>query len=67
MELKKKKMYEDAKEYFSLLEQMTPDKNKQELERIRERLNLLGKPYADNVAYIAFLEQKRYLTENKLN
>lgn len=65
--LKKKKMYEDAKEYFSLLEQMTPDKNKQELERIRERLNLLGKPYADNVAYIAFLEQKRYLTENKLH
>ena len=64
---KKKQMYDSAKEYFDLLTRMTPDTNPNELNVIREKLNLLGKAYSDNVAYTAFLEQKRFLTEQKLN
>lgn len=65
--IKKKDMYESAKEYFDLLSKMTPETNQNELNQIRERLNLLGKAYSDNVAYTAFLEQKRFLAEQKLN
>ncbi len=65
--IKKKTMYEAAKEYFELLERMKPDTSTAELESIRERLNILGKAYSDNVAYTAFLEQKRSLIENKLH
>lgn len=62
----KTKMYKAAKDYFSLLEKLTPNTSSEELDRIREELNLLGKPYSNNVAYIAFLEQKRFLAEEKL-
>lgn len=64
--IRKKAMYESAKEYFGLLEKLTPNTPSEELNELRERLNILGKAYADNVAYTAFLEQKRFLAEEKL-
>ncbi len=62
----KKEMYEAAKEYFELLNNLTSNRLPEELNQIRERLNILGKAYSDNVAYTAFLEQKRFLAEEKL-
>ena len=62
----KKEMYVAAKEYFDLLNQLQPGTSNAKLNQIRERLNVIGKPYSDNLAYIAFLEQKRFLAEEKL-
>ncbi len=64
--IRKKEMYEAAKEYFDLLQKLTPNTPSEELNQLRERLNILGKAYSDNVAYTAFLEQKRFLAEEKL-
>jgi len=64
--IRKKEMYEAAKEYFDLLQKLTPNTPPEELNQLRERLNILGKAYSDNVAYTAFLEQKRFLAEEKL-
>jgi len=64
---KKMKMYTAAKKYFELLNELTPGKGNGELNKIREELNILGKPYSDNVAYTAFLEQKRFLAEQNIN
>jgi predicted ATP-binding protein involved in virulence len=64
--MKKKEMYEVAKEYFYLIDQLVPGKSEQDLNIIREKLNIIGKAYSDNVAYTAFLEQKRFLAEAKL-
>ena len=64
--IRKKEMYEAAKEYFDLLQKLSPNTPPEELNQIRERLNILGKAYSGNVAYTAFLEQKRFLAEEKL-
>ena len=64
---KKMEMYTAAKKYFELLNELTPGKGNGELNKIREELNILGKPYSDNVAYTAFLEQKRFLAEQNIN
>jgi predicted ATP-binding protein involved in virulence len=64
--IRKKEMYEAAKEYFDLLKKLTPNTPPEVLNQLRERLNILGKAYSDNVAYTAFLEQKRFLAEEKL-
>lgn len=61
--IKKKEMYEAAREYFQLLDKLQSSSDDAELDQIRERLNLLGKAYSDNVAYTAFLEQKRFMAE----
>lgn len=65
--IRKKAMYEAAKEYFELLQKLTPGASPEALNQTRERLNILGKAYSDNVAYTAFLEQKRFLAEQKLS
>jgi len=64
---KKLEMYNSAKKYFELLNELQPGKGNGELNKIREELNILGKPYSDNVAYTAFLEQKRFLAEQNLS
>ncbi|MDJ1470255.1 AAA family ATPase [Xanthocytophaga flava] len=64
--IRKREMYEAAKEYFNLLNKLDRNTSDPELNQIREKLNILGKPYSDNVAYTAFLEQKRFLAEEKL-
>lgn len=65
--IKKMEMYDAAKEYFTLLNSMEKQKSSYELDQIRERLNIIGKAYSTNVAYTAFLEQKRILAEQKIN
>jgi predicted ATP-binding protein involved in virulence len=63
---RKREMYNAAKEYFELLNRLTPNTPRKKLDQIREKLNILGKAYSDNVAYTAFLEQKRFLAEEKI-
>ncbi len=63
----KKNMYLSAKEYFDLLNRLHPETPSEELNAIRERLNLLGRAYSTNMAYTAFLEQKRMMAESKLD
>jgi len=62
----KEQMYDAAKKYFQVLEELSKSKSEAEINQKREELNLIGRPYSENVAYIAFLEQKRTLVEEKL-
>jgi predicted ATP-binding protein involved in virulence len=52
------KMMEAAKEYFQLLEE-GKSANEARKAELKQRLEQLTAPYADNPAYQAFLEQKR--------
>ncbi|OJE17822.1 hypothetical protein A9490_13660 [Bacillus thuringiensis] len=61
---RKTKMYEAAEKYFKLLQEMESAPNNQ-LEKYKDILDELSKPYAENVAYYAFLNQKRLLIEEK--
>lgn len=61
---KKQQMYQAAREYYQLLEQIGPNTSNEELEHLKNRLDKLSKPFADNMAYVAFLEQKRLSKEN---
>lgn len=63
---KKTEMYEAAKQYFNVLEKMNSHKDATEIQKLREELELLKKPYASNVAYLAFLEQKTLVKEAQL-
>ncbi len=47
-----------AKEYYQVLER-AKDANDAELKSLKERLDQLSEPYAEDIAYIAFLEAKR--------
>jgi predicted ATP-binding protein involved in virulence len=58
-------MYETAKKYYQKLEIMNGDMTKEEKKRLREELHLLTERYSDEVAYIAFLEQKRLVKETQ--
>jgi predicted ATP-binding protein involved in virulence len=60
---KKTAMYEAAKEYFKTLEKLTVGKDDAQIQQLREELELISKPYASNIAYLAFLEQKRLVKE----
>ncbi len=60
---KKLEMYEAAKQYYQLLNSMNINTSDEELERIRLHLDELSRPYAENVAYYAFLEQKKLIKE----
>ncbi|RMG26844.1 MAG: hypothetical protein D6730_08255 [Bacteroidetes bacterium] len=60
---KREQMYKAAEEYYQLLEKLG-DSSNEELQRIKLKLDELSKPFADNPAYVAFLEQKRLLKEN---
>lgn len=52
---KKQKMYEMAKEYLSALKQNV---SREELQELKEKLDLISSEYSDNPAYCALLEQK---------
>lgn len=52
---KKRKMYEAAKDYFDSLEKSV---SKEELEKLRQRMNRLEAEYSKNPAYLALMEQK---------
>lgn len=63
---KREKMYDSAKFFFKKLESMDAEKDEDEIQLLREELELIKKPFAANVAYTAFLEQKRLLKETSL-
>ncbi|MBI5915940.1 MAG: AAA family ATPase [Bacteroidetes bacterium] len=64
---KRVEMYEAAKKYYETLEKMNGSKNEKELQRLKEELDILTKPFTSNVAYVAFLEQKRLVKEAQFN
>ena len=52
---KKEKMYEAAEEYLNALKQ---GKTKAEIDKLKEKLDVLSSEYSDNPAYCALLKQK---------
>lgn len=67
MSAKKKEMLDVANEYFDKLEQLEKgDISQEEIEVIKNRLDEVSAIYDDNMAYVAFLERKRLLTESRL-
>ena len=53
-----RRMLDAARDYYQLLETATPD-DEQQLEALRVRLDELVAPFADEPAYLAFLEVQR--------
>jgi predicted ATP-binding protein involved in virulence len=67
MSSKKIEMLEVAKEYFEKLELLEKGGiSQEEIEEIKNRLDEVSAIYDDNMAYVAFLERKRLITESKL-
>lgn len=73
MSKQKEAMFNKAKEFYQLLDQLTPDKSEMEksqlqkqVDAMRDELNLLSKDYVDNVAYMAFLEQEKLVAESRI-
>ena len=67
MSARKIEMLEVAKEYFDKLELLEKgDITQEEIDKIKNRLDEVSALYDDNMAYVAFLERKRLLTESKL-
>lgn len=58
---KRQAMYEAAEEYYQLLQQ--EPENEAEKQRLKIELDRLTTPFADNIAYVAFLEQERLAQE----
>ncbi len=63
---KRKEMYEAAETYYEKLDEMNGDMSDDEIQKIREELELIKKPYTQNVAYTAFLERKHMVKESQL-
>jgi predicted ATP-binding protein involved in virulence len=63
---KRQQMYEAAKQYYQTLQKMKGDTSVDEVRRLRAKLDELSKPFADNLAYYAFLEQERLFKEAEL-
>lgn len=53
---KKQEMYQAAKEYFAALEE--DDLTEYELQKLKEKADVLAAEYSDNPAYCAMLQQK---------
>jgi predicted ATP-binding protein involved in virulence len=63
---KRQKMYEAAKQYYQTLQKMKGDTSHEEVKKLRAKLDKLSQPFADNLAYHAFLEQERLFKEEEL-
>lgn len=64
---RRRDMYKAAQEYFSALNKMEGlNLDPEEIESLKKKLDELSKPFASNVAYVAFLEQKRTSVENRI-
>lgn len=62
--IRKNEMYEAAKEYFDILSRLK-DEDNENVKRLKDRLDELTKPFAEDVGFVAFLEQKRIIEESK--
>ncbi|MCM3358656.1 AAA family ATPase [Psychrobacillus sp. MER TA 171] len=61
---RKTAMYNAAKEYFETLKIMKDtNATSSQIKILKEKLDVLSLPYIDNVAYYAFLQQKRVTAE----
>ncbi|HMY17557.1 MAG TPA: AAA family ATPase, partial [Polyangium sp.] len=61
---RRKREYEAAKRYYDLLEKV-PAADPVELAKLKAELDEAIAPYADNQAFVAFLERQRLLAEKK--
>lgn len=67
MSNKKREMLDCAQEYFDKLENLeNPNVTEDQILEIKNRLDEISTIYEDNMAYVAFLERKRLITESKL-
>jgi predicted ATP-binding protein involved in virulence len=67
MSSKKIEMLRVAKKYFDNLELLEKGGiSQEEVEKIKNKLDEVSALYDDNMAYVAFLQRKRLLTESKL-
>ncbi|HHH37891.1 MAG TPA: hypothetical protein ENK77_04680 [Epsilonproteobacteria bacterium] len=67
MSSRKIEMFKVANEYFDKLERLEKgDISQEEIDSIKNRLDEVSAIYDDNMAYVAFLERKRLITESKL-
>ncbi|MDQ7084492.1 MAG: AAA family ATPase [Sulfurovum sp.] len=66
MSKRKKEMLEVAKEYFEKLDLLEKgEKTEEEIDKIKNRLDEVTAIYDDNMAYVAFIERKRLISESK--
>jgi predicted ATP-binding protein involved in virulence len=63
---KRQQMFETAKQYYHTLQKMKGDTSHEDVKRLRAKLDELSQPFADNLAYHAFLEQERLFKEAEL-
>lgn len=63
---KRKEMYKAAEAYYEKLDEMNGDISEADLERIKTELELIKKPFTQNVAYTAFLERKQMVKESQI-
>lgn len=61
---RRQREYEAARRFYELLDQM-PDADDPTLLRLKAELDEIVAPYAENQAFVAFLERKRLLAEAK--
>ncbi|PKG40365.1 AAA family ATPase [Psychromonas sp. Urea-02u-13] len=67
MSNKKKAMLTCANEYFDKLDELEKSNvTEDQILEIKNRLDEISALYEDNMAYVAFLERKRLITESKL-
>jgi predicted ATP-binding protein involved in virulence len=59
MSSKREEMFKTAEEYYKLLDSAENENNREELQRIKDKLDSLAEKYSDDVAYYAFLKQER--------
>lgn len=55
--IRRQKMYKAAEEYYQTLQELKS--NPKKTRELQVKLDELTKPFADNIAYVAFLEQER--------
>ena len=66
MSSRKRTMLNTAKEYFEKLDLLEKgDISKEEVKQIKDELDKVSALYDDNMAYVAFLERKRLISESK--
>lgn len=58
-------MFEAAKKYYDALNSLEQSQDDAEIERLKEEMDELTKPFTEEVAYVGFLERKRAVTEYK--
>jgi predicted ATP-binding protein involved in virulence len=63
---RRRQMYEAARQYYQTLQKMKGNTSHEEVKILRAKLDDLSKPFADNLAYYAFLEQERLIKEAEI-